>query len=74
MISVIRQSVTSIRDLPAETIPLVVQAYSDSLRAVYLLGIPTAIISSMLALLIKNISVLPPKAKVETKEVGVESA
>jgi len=56
--AIVKKSPTSIySQLPADIIPSVVHAYVRSLRVVYIIGVPVAILAIILVLLIKNINI-----------------
>ncbi|KAK7052588.1 major facilitator transporter-like protein [Favolaschia claudopus] len=60
--AIVRNSPTAIyTDLPAELIPGVVKAYVDSLKVVYILGIPVAALSMIATVFIKNIRIVKEK-------------
>ncbi|KAJ7453013.1 hypothetical protein B0H11DRAFT_1927161 [Mycena galericulata] len=73
--AIIRESPTAIyTDLPAAQIPGVVQAYMQSLRVVFILGVPVAGLALFAAIFIKNIRIVktPPVEKNNDKERGEE--
>ncbi|KAJ6526830.1 major facilitator superfamily domain-containing protein [Mycena capillaripes] len=58
-VSIVRNSPTAIHtQLPAALVPGVLRAYIESLKIVYLLGVPIAILSLFAALLVKNIRIV----------------
>jgi len=71
--AIVRQSPTNIYSLPADMIPGVVEAYADSLKIVFLVGVPVAGLGLLSSLFIKNIRIVktgptgPPNA---TEEKG----
>ncbi|KAJ7136671.1 major facilitator superfamily domain-containing protein [Mycena epipterygia] len=57
--AVVKESPTAIyTDLPAEVIPGVVRAYTQSLRIVFVLGVPVAGLALLAAMFIQNIRIL----------------
>ncbi|KAJ7450977.1 ABC transporter [Mycena galericulata] len=73
---IVRESPTAIyTDLPAAQIPGVVQAYMQSLRVVFILGVPVAGLALFAAIFIKNIRILktPPAEKNKDKERDEEA-
>jgi hypothetical protein len=80
-VSIVRQSPTAIyTDLPKELIPGVVRAYAESLRVVFVLGVPVAGLAMVAAMFISRLRIeksARPGAKTEEKaeadpEKGVE--
>ncbi|KAF7360634.1 Major facilitator transporter-like protein [Mycena venus] len=64
-------------DLPVEMIPGVVRAYTESLRIVFVLGVPVAGIALLAAMFIRNIRIVrsapPIEGKAEEAERGAQT-
>ncbi|KAF7378123.1 Major facilitator transporter-like protein [Mycena sanguinolenta] len=72
--SIARNSPTAIyTDLPAVLIPGIVKAYIESLRVVYLIGVPVAGLSILAALFIKNIKIVK-EGSAPAKEADLEKS
>jgi hypothetical protein len=57
-VSIVRQSPTAIyTDLPKELIPGVVRAYAESLRMVFVLGVPVAGLAMVAAMFISRLRI-----------------
>ncbi|KAJ7168859.1 transporter [Mycena filopes] len=72
--AIVKQSPTAIWTLlPKEMIPGVVRSYADALRIVFVVGVPTAGLGLVSALMIKNLSVKTASATKADAEEGSSS-
>ncbi|KAF7303157.1 Major facilitator transporter-like protein [Mycena kentingensis (nom. inval.)] len=71
---IVRESPTAIYDvLPAEMLPGVVRSYTESLRIVFILGVPIAGLALITSVFIKNLKIeRPPVVKKEPVEEEAE--
>ncbi|KAJ3709983.1 major facilitator superfamily domain-containing protein [Lentinula raphanica] len=76
--TIVKESPTAIyTDLPSSMIPGVVQAYAQSLRIVFVVGVPVAGLALICAFFIKNLKIVrtaPPSPSSSGKDVESESA
>ncbi|KAJ7347728.1 ABC transporter [Mycena albidolilacea] len=72
--AIVRNSPTAIyADLPAALVPGVIRAYIESLRVVYILGVPAGAVSILVTLFIKNLKIVK-EAPAPTTKADVEKS